>query len=143
MDDNGIELMRSTVDCYDRMKANGGNVPDGFMLEFRSRKSAWMRDTLGVPTTFVDGHYYRLVPVQPPQPTYVPFTWEDRAALRGRWIRSRAELAEIAVAGLRRAGIVVDGTFVSWQVLLDTHVFADTGLPVGKLLEEPQKHATY
>ena len=69
-----------------------------------------------------------------PAVTYVPFTWEDRDQLRGRWIRAIDVMdtewmitdLHIGSSGELRANSV------SADELLSGFIFLDTGKPVGK-----------
>lgn len=66
-----------------------------------------------------------------PEPKYVPFTWEDREQLRGRWIVDRTGEQEYTIDDfLNDSGILyICGHpaehFLNWT-------FLDTGEPVGK-----------
>lgn len=76
--------------------------------------------------------YYR-IRIEPPnpEPKYVPFTWEDREQLRGRWIVDRTGEQEYTIDDfLNDSGILyICGHpaeyFLNWT-------FLDTGEPVGK-----------
>lgn len=69
-----------------------------------------------------------------PTVTYVPFTWEDREQLRGRWIRFKHPgSAEFLISKLYNSdkhGVMAND--YSASSLLDEAIFLDTGKPVGK-----------
>lgn len=70
--------------------------------------------------------------IEPPKPKYIPFTWEDREQLRGRWITREKNgyvIEEIAYRFDSRAFEVV-----AKNLLQDWH-FVDTGEPVGKKVQ--------
>lgn len=64
-----------------------------------------------------------------PAVTYVPFTWEDREQLRGRWVyRDNQELGLVNFDnsdGFHANGVHVENLCKYWK-------FLDTGKPVGK-----------
>lgn len=70
------------------------------------------------------------------EPKYVPFTWEDREQLRGRWYRvtlSYGEIRECQIEFFRLdRGVFFVGSFPSEQLLEKGAIFLDTGKPVGK-----------
>lgn len=67
-----------------------------------------------------------------PTVTYIPFTWEDREQLRGRWIKE-SDNVEIQVTAFHCNS---KGVFYSEgrsaKVLVERWCFLDTGKPVGK-----------
>ena len=71
-----------------------------------------------------------------PTVTYVPFTWEDREQLRGRWVTWRHEnglAIESYVNHLNEhklGGLLFRSHDAKW--LLENATFLDTGEPVGK-----------
>jgi hypothetical protein len=68
--------------------------------------------------------------IEPPKPTYVPFAWEDREQLRGRWITRSKDgdtLEEIAYKLDSRTFAAVGK-----KLLEDGWKFMDTNEPVGK-----------
>ena len=75
--------------------------------------------------TSVDSYRRRITPTV----TYVPFTWEDREQLRGRWVaRDSQELQLINLDnsdGFHANGVHVENLCKYWK-------FLDTGKPVGK-----------
>lgn len=71
-----------------------------------------------------------------PAVTYVPFTWEDREQLRGRWITWKHEnglMIESQIDHInqhRDGGLWFKSHDAKW--LLENATFLDTGKPVGK-----------
>ena len=64
------------IDVWEEAKQEGD--------EFWSLSGKWKPATL---CKFYPNHFYRRRIEQPkPEPKYVPFTWDDREQLRGRWI---------------------------------------------------------
>jgi len=67
---------------------------------------------------------------------YVPFTWEDREELRGRWVTWKHENGmgvEVQINHIneqRNGDLFFKSRDVKW--LLDNATFVDTGEPVGK-----------
>ena len=78
--------------------------------------------------------YYR-IRIEPPnpEPKYVPFTWEDREQLRGRWIVDRTGEQEYTINDFFNVNGVLyicghqAEHFLNWN-----WTFVDTGEPVGK-----------
>lgn len=72
-----------------------------------------------------------------PEPKYVPFTWEDREQLRGKWVKRQGigpEKCIIAFSGGPLDYIVLAGDFWhSFAELFEQYTFLD-GSPVGKLV---------
>lgn len=75
--------------------------------------------------------------IEPPKPKYVPFTWEDREQLRGRWVccvdapKKEWAINSVYIGGggeLRANGIPAD-------LLLKQWTFTDTGEPVGRRVQ--------
>lgn len=79
---------------------------------------------------FFSSHVYRrrITPVV----TYVPFTWEDREQLRGRWIGSNDGRCQRSINTMHND----NGSFylcaISAESLCTDWHFIDTGEPVGK-----------
>ena len=65
-----------------------------------------------------------------PTVTYVPFTWEDREQLRGRWIYRSKDENTIEEIAFKFDSRVFNG--VAKYLLEDGWRFLDTGKPVGK-----------
>jgi len=83
--------------------------------------------SLADPYNFVpELHYRRRIT---PTVTYVPFTWEDREQLRGRWVyRDKQELQLVNFDnsdGFHASGVHVENLCKYWK-------FCDTKKPVGK-----------
>lgn len=82
---------------------------------------------------FKDDKFYRRR-IEQPKPKYIPFTWEDREQLRGRWIVDRTGEQEYTIDDfLNDSGILyICGHpaeyFLNWT-------FLDTGEPVGKRVQ--------
>ena len=85
-------------------------------------------------TPFEQSNIYR-IRIAPPV-TYVPFTWEDREQLRGRWITWKHEnglMIESQIDHLNEhkdGGLWFKSHDAKW--LLENAKFIDTGKPVGK-----------
>lgn len=73
------------------------------------------------------------------EPKYVPFTWEDREQLRGRWITWKHEnglMTESQINHInqhRDGGVWFKSHDAKW--LLENATFLDTGEPVGKRVQ--------
>lgn len=102
-------------------------------IEYRERwQSTWnKRDELSW-TPFSPKTFYRIRTT--PTVTYVPFTWEDREQLRGRWIyRNGFPENEFLVATISRGSngmLYAHG--IGSERLCAEYAFIDTGKPVGK-----------
>lgn len=61
-----IELTRITLDSLEKIEANNGLIPDGFVLEFRAGWSKFWDESLHVDDGVVNGvdsgGFYRLTP---------------------------------------------------------------------------------
>jgi hypothetical protein len=71
--------------------------------------------------------------IEPPKPKYVPFAWEDREQLRGRWIVDFGD--ENSEQMINKMDFNHDEFYAnnkSTRQLLDNWRFLDTGEPVGK-----------
>lgn len=66
-----------------------------------------------------------------PEPEYVPFTFEDREELRGKWYRRKSTGVETAIYNISEEGI----NGYTWISALAVLEFLD-GTPFGKLVEE-------
>ena len=75
--------------------------------------------------------------IEQPKPKYIPFTWEDREQLRGRWIQYSSKgqtVIEVCVKFTNdEDGFLINDTYNYW--LLDNATFLDTGKPVGKRVD--------
>lgn len=98
--------------------------------EFLNKNGTWVRSLNKPSEGFAHGLIYRRRIT--PAVTYVPFTWEDREQLRGRWVvdeygnEYQVTRFELHVTH----GLYIDGA--SPQELLEKWKFLDTGKPVGK-----------
>ena len=74
--------------------------------------------------------------IAPPEPEYVPFTWEDRKELQGRMVQLHWENGTKQELLLHHFTLTNDGLFeiakVDAERMLKIGVFLDTGKPVGK-----------
>ena len=84
---------------------------------------------------FAESYIYRRRIEQPkPEPKYVPFEWEDREQLRGRWIVDRTGEQEYTIDDFLNDDDVLyicghpAEHFLNWR-------FLDTGEPVGRRVE--------
>lgn len=84
-----------------------------------------------------NGHWYGLFYPVVIQKKLVPFTWEDREMLRGKWIRNKERAHEIRITNiffdrddkeLRIDGISAVNLFNKWEFL--------DGSPFGKEIDE-------
>ena|SRR5699024_136795 len=66
-----------------------------------------------------------------PDPEYIPFTFEDRDELRGKWVRRKDSTGEVSIYNLSKTR--VNG--YTWEQALKEIEFLD-GTPFGKLVEE-------
>lgn len=66
-----------------------------------------------------------------PEPKYIPFTFEDREELRGKWVKRKGSSNEVCVYNLSKTR--VNG--YTWEHSLEVLEFLD-GTPFGKLVEE-------
>lgn len=98
--------------------------------EFLTQSGVWWLECRH--NGFEDGVPYRRRIT--PTVTYVPFTWEDREQLRGRWIKFKHPgSAEFLISKLYNSdkhGLMANE--YSASSLLDEAIFLDTGKPVGK-----------
>lgn len=71
-----------------------------------------------------------------PEPKYVPFTWEDREQLRGRWIVDRDDRFEEVIDNVSKTpdGILYANGYRS-DYLMSAWTFLDTNEPVGKRVD--------
>ena len=75
--------------------------------------------------------------IEPPKPKYVPFTWEDREQLRGRWIMDGTGKQEYTINDFFNVNGVLyicghqAEHFLNWN-----WTFVDTGEPVGRKVVE-------
>jgi len=71
------------------------------------------------------------------KPEYVPFTWEDREQLRGKWIKFKADnVHECCITSIFQLGISLEGNeYVDYKKLFNAYEFID-GTPCGKVKNE-------
>lgn len=97
--------------------------------EFLTQSGVWLPECRH--NGFEHGVPYRRR-IEPPKPKYVPFTWEDREQLRGRWITREKDgyvIEEIAYRFDSRAfEVVAKNLLQDWR-------FVDTGEPVGRRVQ--------
>ena len=66
-----------------------------------------------------------------PEPKYIPFTFEDREELRGKWVRNKKSYIELMI-------YIISENHVNghtWEQALEVLEFLD-GTPFGKLVED-------
>ena len=96
-------------------------------------RGQWIKRSPPEIIAFGNGIYRRRIT---PTVTYVPFTWEDREQLRGRWITWKHEnglMIESQIDHInqhRDGGLWFKSHDAKW--LLENATFVDTGNPVGK-----------
>ena len=71
--------------------------------------------------------------IEPPKPKYVPFKWEDREQLKGRWIGRDSQEIQLVNFG-NSDGFYANGVHV--ENLCKYWTFLDTGEPVGRKVVE-------
>jgi hypothetical protein len=116
-----VELMRQTLDALERIEANGGKVPDGFVLECTDRGEHWGRSAyVNVADKTVRqtdaGVYYRL---RSTTPRLVPLGPEDVPP--GSVVRL-AKVGWLAVSECADEGLIVNSLApddISWSRLMD------------------------
>ena len=105
--------------------------------EFLTQSGVWLLEWRH--NGFEDGVPYRRR-IKPPKPKYVPFTWEDRDQLRGRWYTitlSCGKIREYQIEFLRLSrNVLYIGSFTSAELLEKNARFLDTGEPVGRKVME-------
>ena len=101
-------------------------------IEFWNKdKNTWVDRWACKGRAFLTDTFYRIRIA--PTVTYVPFTWEDREQLRGRWIESLDGDKEFQCSTLYRnelGKLYVEGR--SALALVERWRFVDTKKPVGK-----------
>ena len=116
------------IDVKKDVPLEGDEFREDWEKHWRSRGE--FSDTYFAPKT----HYRRRI--EQPKPKYVPFTWEDREQLRGRWITWKHEnglMIESQIDHInqhRDGGLWFKSHDARW--LVENAVFIDTGEPVGK-----------
>jgi hypothetical protein len=72
---------------------------------------------------------------EPKPPQYVPYTWEDRDQLRGRWYRHKQDGVEAMICRLKQSGEKFFINSLSSGFFLDSCEWLG-GTPCGKMVEE-------
>lgn len=70
-----------------------------------------------------------------PEPKYIPFTWEDREELRGKWLKRKDYNVEKLPTTICNKDVMIGDQFYSYKELLKDFTFLD-GTPCGKLVKE-------
>ena len=135
--------------CYERCQVYDAPDPgEGWRLidvekekgevddEFLTQSGVWLPECRqdgfehGVP-------YRRRIEQLKPEPKYVPFTWEDRDQLRGRWV------VQVESTGteqmVNKLDLINNDLFANNKLALELLTgwrFLDTGEPVGKKVIE-------
>lgn len=66
-----------------------------------------------------------------PESKYIPFTFEDREEIRGKWVRRKWINDELVIYNISEEGV----NAYTWKEALEALEFLD-GTPFGKLVEE-------
>lgn len=75
------------------------------------------------------------------EPKYVPFTWEDRDLIKGKWVRPKSGVDDghlitlFSRAKENRLYVVINTSFIRADNFLEDYEFLD-GTPCGKLAEQ-------
>ena len=70
-----------------------------------------------------------------PEPKYVPFTYEGREQLRGKWLmHQNYHEDQHMIIRINMNGVGIKGDHISYQDLFDKYLFTD-GSPCGKVVE--------
>mgnify|MGYP007068354462 CR=1 FL=1 len=80
---------------------------------------------------FTPGYEYRVKP----EKTLVPFTFEDKKILEGKWIKHKNYQSCFKIIGVCPDKIMFFGGEISYSTLLESCEFED-GTPCGKYVEE-------
>lgn len=78
---------------------------------------------------------YTYIPYENIKKKLVPFTWEDREQLRGKWIKPNNEDSEYQILSIFEEGIRITRGSGSYEFLLKHFTFLD-GSPCGKYVED-------
>ena len=67
---------------------------------------------------------------------YIPFTWEDREKLKGRWVKKKGDRkSEKIINNVNGSGVIIGLQFILYDELLKDWLF-DDGSPIGKEVED-------
>lgn len=70
-----------------------------------------------------------------PEPKYIPFTYEDREQLRGKWLMHKNyDKDQYMIVRIDTNGVSIKVDHISYQDLFDKYLFSD-GSPCGKVIE--------
>lgn len=116
------------IDPYKEPLREGDELMPSF-----DRESGWVEVQVR-PTIWSEMSFYRRR-IEPPKPQYVPFTWEDREQLRGRWIGSNDGRCERLVNVMHHEDRCFYVSSINATSLCDDWHFLDTGEPVGKRVQ--------
>lgn len=97
---------------------------EGKTIQARIKEDAWTWFDTPNPQFGDNVYEFRIKP----EPKYIPFTFEDREELRGKWIRRKSINDEIVIYNLSKTR--VNG--FTWDQSLEEFEFLD-GSPFGKL----------
>ena len=70
---------------------------------------------------------------KPLEDEYIPFTWEDRELLKGKWIKHKKRKEEYLINYFDNAGIKINDEYFIYSDLYTYYEFVD-GKPCGKLV---------
>lgn len=101
---------------------------EGKNIEFRSKNIGENFVASTSPNWNFGVYEYRIKP----QPEYVPFTWEDRGLLRGKWVRWKFEDKEFTIDCMCERGLCFSGELFTWDRLFKDLEFIDGNI-FGKL----------
>ncbi len=100
----------------------------GKQIEYRSRLVDENFVDSNAPTWNFGTTEYRIKP----QPIRIPFAWNDRDSLRGKWVKWIFEDKEFTVNCICERGLCFSGELFTWDRLFKDLEFID-GTPFGKL----------
>ena len=71
-----------------------------------------------------------------PKKKYIPFTWEDRDKLKGRWVKKKGDRkSEKIINNVNGSSVIIGLQFILYDELLENWLF-DDGSPIGKEVED-------
>ena len=123
-----VEVRDCTQEWSDRIFIKYGKP--GQIMYVNPDYAQNFRDNENFSTFTIDDRGWRVKQ----KPEYVPFTWDDREQLRGKWIRSKIlQHLEYCILDITSISIhVYEVQSISFEKLLDSYEFID-GTPCGKL----------